>query len=253
MSKCELALVADAVFVLSVRTFTERIKHIEQHFSDLGVDFEFIFDFDPPELTDEYLTEHFGESDMAIPHKSLVLKHMQAWRLGIERGCKRILVFEDDVILNKGFCLGLYQVIDEINKLPEGYLIFLGGSDTKVSDDFFLHHGPLIPQPIATTEGYLCDTEALSRRFEWLHKNKVCLPADHLIKHIDEACGTLHYWLERPLVQQGSVSGKFGTVLDANRKKHSRYYNIVRYRWNQFQRRKLKKWVVKVRSWLGFS
>ena len=237
----------DAVFVLSVRSFTERIQHIERHFAEQGVNFEFIFDYDPQELTADCVDEYFGESDMGSAHKSLVMKHIQAWHLGLERGCGKILVFEDDAILVNNFAHQFHGIKADLAKLDAGYLVFLGGSDTKVPDDFFLQKGPLIRLPIATAEGYLCDAESMRRRISWLKAHKVRLPADHLIRHIDEACGTPQYWLDSPLVQQGSVFGMFDTYLDDHRKKHSRYYNYLRYRWNQFGRRQLRKWIVKLK------
>ncbi len=242
-----MGLDVDAVFVLSVRSFTERIRHIERHFAEQGVNFEFIFDYDPQELTADCVDEYFGDSDMGPAHKSLVMKHIQAWRLGLERGCGKILVFEDDAILVNNFTHQLHRIRADLAKLDAGYLVFLGGSDTKVPDDFFLQKGPLIRLPIATTEGYLCDAESMRRRINWLKEHKARTPSDHLIRQIDEACGTPHYWLEAALVQQGSVFGMFDTYLDDHRKKHSRYYNYLRYRWNQFGRRQLRKWIVKLK------
>ena len=40
----------DAVFVLSVRTFEDRIKHVKQQLALHGIDYQFIFEFDIPEL-----------------------------------------------------------------------------------------------------------------------------------------------------------------------------------------------------------
>ncbi|NTV97646.1 MAG: hypothetical protein HGA70_00565 [Chlorobiaceae bacterium] len=237
----------DAVFVLTVKTFHERIKHIEKHFAERQIEFEFIFDFDPPELSQDCLQQFIGESKMGIPQKSLVMKHIQAWRLGLERGCGNILVFEDDAILKKDFILKIKHVMSEADKFDPGYLVNLGGYDTKVPDDFFLHDGLLIRQPIATTEGYLSDAESLKRRMQWLQENKVSLPADHLLQHIDKECGIAQYWLEKPLVQQGSVFGMFHTYLDGSRKKHSNFYNYMRYHWNHFWRRWFRKKIVLIK------
>jgi len=237
----------DAVFVLSVRSFTERISHIERHFAERGVGFEFIFDFDVPDLTTECVREVFGSSTMSPAAKSLVLKHIHAWRLGVERGCRRILVFEDDAILADFFIQRLGGIMECIGTLESGYLVFLGGSDTKVPDEFFLQKGPFIRQPIATAEGYLSDADALKRRLGWLQDHTADQPADHLIKQIDKACGICQYWLENSLVEQGSVFGMFNTSLDGNRQKHSRQYNYLRYHWNRLWRRRVRKWVVRLR------
>lgn len=237
----------DAVFVLTVKSFAERIQHIEKHFAKHQIQFEFIFDFDPPELNSDCLDQIFGDSSLGIPQKSLVMKHIHAWRLGIERGCDKILVFEDDAVLCKDFVKKINQIIACSMKLEPGYLVYLGGYDTKVPDDFFLQNGLLIKNPIATSEGYLCDIESLKRRIQWLEGNKICLPSDHLIKYIDEVCGNAHYWIEKPVVEQGSVFGMFDTFLDRSRKKHSRYNNYMRYHWHHFWRRLVRKYIVRIK------
>ena len=42
-------LAVDAVFVLSVKTFTERIAHVRRELEGFRIPFEFIFDFDAAE------------------------------------------------------------------------------------------------------------------------------------------------------------------------------------------------------------
>jgi glycosyl transferase family 25 len=79
----------------------------------------------------------------------------------------------------------------------------------------------------------------------------VHLPADHLIREIDPALGIRHYWLRKPIVEQGSVTGMFDSVLDANRQRHSRAYNVLRNRWNKLQRHGLRRWLLKVRAVLA--
>ena len=80
----------------------------------------------------------FGNASLPLPHKSLVLKHIQAWRLACERGHRRILVFEDDVILRNNFVDLLQRGLVAANTLEPGWLLYLGGADAKVPDSFFL-------------------------------------------------------------------------------------------------------------------
>ena len=67
----ELAI--DAVFVLSVKTFTERIAHVTRELGRFGIPFEFIFDFDAAELDDATIRKHFvarpadEQADVADP------------------------------------------------------------------------------------------------------------------------------------------------------------------------------------------
>ena len=177
---------------------------------------------------------------------SLTLKHMQAWRLACERGQRRILVFEDDVVLHPTFRARMAEALAAADTLAPGWLIFLGGADTKVPDWFFLHPGPLVPLVNSTAEGYVTDLEACRRRLAWCGANKIAHAADHLMALVDREQGIRQYWPLEPLVEQGSVVGMFDSVLDSSRMKHSRLYNIARHRWTKWRRRTLRKYWVRV-------
>lgn len=241
----------DAVYVLTVRTFAQRIAHIRQEMQRNGIRFQFMFEHDAADLDDTLIAATFAPSDMKKAHQSLVLKNIAVWRDALDKGYKRILVFEDDAVLVPEFAPRFAQAMTAAGKLPPGWLVFLGGMDTKVPDRYFLSAGPLVEMPIATAEGYACDATAMARRLDWLAANKAHLAADHLIRHIDKQTGTAQYWLRHPIVEQGSVLGVFKSELDGHRQKHSTAYNILRNRWNKFQRRRLREWIVQWKARLG--
>ena len=93
----------DAVFVLSVRSFHDRIAHIESELRKHGIAFEWVFEHDAVELSPELIEATFAPSDMGPPQQSLVLKHIETWKRCVARGYRRILVFEDDAILAPDF------------------------------------------------------------------------------------------------------------------------------------------------------
>jgi glycosyl transferase family 25 len=234
----------DAVFVLSVKTFAQRIAHVTRELERFGIPFEFIFDFDAAELDDGTILKHFADISPMRRQMSLTLKHLQAWRLACARGARRIMVFEDDVILHPEFHARLAAAMQAADALAPGWLVFLGGADAKVPDRFFVHPGPLVPLPSTTAEGYVTDLEACRRRVAWCDANTIRHPADQLITHIDRVAGTAQFWPPEPLVEQGSVIGLFDSVLDATRLKHSRLYNVARHRWTKWRRRSLRRhWV----------
>jgi len=238
-------LAVDAVYVLTVKTFADRIAHVERELSRHGIRFEFVLDHDAAELDDATIARWFsGEATSLKKQMSLVLKHLAAWQRASERGEKRILVFEDDVILAADFRARMADVMAAADALPPGWLIFLGGAGTKVPDRFFLHQGPLVPLANSTAEGYVTDLEACRRRVAWCQSHKITHAADHLLTLIDQAQGIAQYWPQDALVEQGSVVGLFDSVLDSSRMKHSRLYNIARHRWTKWRRRTLRKhWV----------
>jgi glycosyl transferase family 25 len=246
----ELAI--DAVYVLSVKTFADRIAHVSRELRHFGIAFEFIFDFDAAELDDAVILRHFAAGSPMRKQMSLTLKHLQAWRLACARGARRIMVFEDDVILHPEFRARLAAAMRAADALAPGWLIFLGGADAKVPDRFFLDPGPLVALASTTAEGYVTDLEACRRRVAWCDANKITHPADQLITHIDRLEAIAQYWPLGPLVEQGSVIGLFDSVLDATRLKHSRLYNVTRHRWTKWRRRTLRRhWVRAIHALRG--
>ncbi|HUJ87104.1 MAG TPA: glycosyltransferase family 25 protein [Burkholderiales bacterium] len=243
----------DAVYVLTVATFAERIAHIRRELARHAIGFELVLAHDVGALDPSSIGVRFAGSALAPAQRSLALKHAQAWRNAVERGQRRILVFEDDAVLARDFVPRFDAAMRAAERLAPGWLVFLGGADTKVPDSYFLARGPLVALPIATAEGYVTDLEAARRRLAWLAENEIALPADHLIKHADAALGVAQYWLRPPIVEQGSVLGMFDSLLDAHRRKHSRAFNILRNRWNKFQRHRLRGWLVRARIMLKFK
>jgi glycosyl transferase family 25 len=241
-------LAIDAVFVLSVKSFADRIAHVRGELARFGIPFEFIFDFDAAELDDATILQHFIAGSPMRRQASLTLKHLQAWRVANARGARRIMVFEDDVVLDPQFHARLAAAMRAADALAPGWHIFLGGADAKVPDGFFLHSGPLVPLASTTAEGYVCDLEACRRRVAWCAANRIHLPADQLIAHIDRAERVAQYWPPEPLVEQGSVTGLFDSALDANRLKHSHLYNVARHRWTKWRRRTLRRHWVRARA-----
>jgi len=241
----------DAVYVLTVKTFTERMAHIRRELGRAGIAFEFVLQHDAGELQPATIAALFESSKMRPAHQSLVLKHVAAWRDAAAKGLRRVLVFEDDVVLARDFEARFDVAMRAADRLPPGWLVYLGGADAKVPDRYFLSDGPLIELPLATAEGYVTDAAAVARRLAWLEGQRIALPADHLIRTMDAALGIPHYWLRPPIVEQGSVTGVFPSVLDASRQKHSRAYNILRNRWSKFQRHRLRSWLAHARAFIG--
>ena len=244
-------LAVDAVYVLSVKTYTDRIAHITRELGRYGMGFELILDFDADEIDLDDVGRYFvASATPSYRHMSLTLKHMETWRRAVAHRHRRILVFEDDVVLDPLFRVRMAEVLRAADALAPGWLIFLGGSDTKVPDSFFLDPEPLVPLANATAEAYLTDLEACRRRLAWCEANKIAEPADHLIARIDRDMNIGQYWPHEALVEQGSVTGLFRSVLDASRMKHSDFYNVMRHRWHKWRRRTFRKhWVLATRAW----
>ncbi|MGH6612151.1 MAG: glycosyltransferase family 25 protein, partial [Burkholderiaceae bacterium] len=121
----------DAVFVLSVRSFRDRIAHIERELRKHRIEFEWIFEYDADTLTPELIESRFAPSDMGRPQQSLVLKHIETWKRCVERGYRRVLVFEDDVILAPDFAQRFAAAIRASESIDQPYMLYLGCGDNK--------------------------------------------------------------------------------------------------------------------------
>jgi len=208
------------IYVISVKSFTDRHKHIEKLSRSFGFQFKYIFDYDADELTETDWER--VDPDMNPKSVSNALKHVEAQKLLIESGRKAGLVLEDDVILFDGFMDNLVRTIELLGQEKDGWLVFLGGADNKI-DSRFTESAELrlIENPISTAEAYLIDVAGCVRRQEWFSSHVIDRQADHQLKLIDQSLGIRHFfWTSIPLATQGSITGQFSTALDQSRAKH---------------------------------
>ncbi|QWD89174.1 glycosyltransferase family 25 protein [Polynucleobacter sp. MWH-CaK5] len=226
------------IYVLSVKTFTDRINHVRQEMAKHQLAFEFIFDYDIYAINDAVDQQYFSQPSTLSPAaKSITLKHICAWKKALHNKHQQILVFEDDVVLDDNFSTKLQNVLRAANNISPGYLIFLGGADTKVPKEFFKYKDDLYELSMPTAEAYITDLTAIKLRMEWLEKHRISLPADHATVKIDQDCSITQYWPKKSLVTQGSVFGLFPTTLDKNRSRKSPSVNRLLFEWKKFKRR----------------
>lgn len=226
----------DAVYVLSVRSFTDRIAHIRAELARHGIAFEFVFEFDANAIPPEVIERQFAPSDMKAGHQSLVLKHIRTWQLAVERDLRRVLVFEDDAVLAPDFAPRFAAAMREADALPGPYLVYLGRGNNQhigAPGAGALMPGGLLP----ATDALVFDREAARRRLAYLQTHRITRPADWLTREIDAAVGVPHYWLAQPIVEQGSMNGTFASVLDTKRRWRGRTYARLRYRWDAWWKR----------------
>lgn len=239
-----MALDGIKVYVLSVKTFYDRIQSIQEQSARFGFNFEFIFDYDVDDLCEADL-ERFDRTALTVPAISLIHKHLEAERRFLSSSYKYCLIFEDDVVLVKEFSARLECVLDQTEKLPSGFLVFFGGTDNYIDPRFSecRNKNQLIAKKISTAEGYLTDRHACLKRIKYIEElEKITLGADHLLQHVDEELGINQYWVCKPLVYQGSLTGRFKTELDAGRKKYPAAFIWLRFHYN----RKRRNWIRRI-------
>ena len=236
------------VYVVSVKTFVDRHKHMADLEKRLGIKFEYVWAYDADDLTDE----DYARVDDSMSPKSVsnVLKHLDAQRRFLDSNASICMVLEDDVLLFDSFEADLAKVLRLTQELAPGWLVFLGGADNKIDDRFLSQGDRLIEQYLSTAEAYLLDRSGCQRRMEWLAVHKIDRQADHQIKMIDIDLDIKHYWFSRPLATQGSITGVFKTALDGSRSKRSANYLRVRFWWNRFRRQLAPKLLFRFKRFL---
>ena len=233
----------DAVFVLSVRSFHDRIAHIEAELRRHGIAFEWIFDHDAAELTPDLIEATFAPSDMGLPQQSLVLKHIETWKRCVKRSYRRVLVFEDDAMLAANFSTVFGAAMCGADLIDQPYLIYLGCGDNKYvapaqhSDSVLVKTNMALP----ATDATVFDQRAARLRLEYVARKKITRPADWLMREADAAMGVVHYWLRDPIVEQGSMNGRFASVLDRKRIGRTQVVTALRFRWDRWWRRTIKR------------
>jgi glycosyl transferase family 25 len=228
----------DAVLVVSVRSFLDRIEHMRAEMARFDIQFEWVFDFDPPEITPELIERTFAPSDMRLPHQSAVLKHIATWRICAERNYRRVLIFEDDVVLAPNFPEVLALAMAEADQLRTPYLLYLGCGHNRYAAGAERSPTMLVPGgPLPAAEALVIDHASAVMRMDWLSKNRVTRPPDWLLREMDEELHIAHYWLREPVVEQGSMNGKFASVLDEKRRLRGRWYAWLRFRWDRWRHR----------------
>ena len=206
------------IYVVTVVGFDDRQRSIDKQLRSVGLPYSFIFRHDPGDFERDPPHIHFGDGTLLSPgEKSAVAKHAEAWRLGYQNEAGLTLVLEDDALLLENFKQRLQETLKATEKLAAGFLINIGCANARPPPDFNNSSELLRAAPIETAEAYLTDKLGLKRRLDWLEKNHVTLPADHLIRRIDADLGTTQYWTKSPLVEQGSLKGRFVSSLDKRR------------------------------------
>ena len=230
--------VVDAVLVVSVRSFHDRIAHINAEMARFGIAFEWVFDFDPETIPPGLIDKTFAPSDLRLPHQSAVLKHIATWRICVERNYRRVLVLEDDVVFEDNFPQVL-RTGHGRGRCADHALPDLPGCGTTAT-------WPVLPKsptmlvpggPLPAAEAVIIDHASAVLRLAWLEHNKVTRPPDWLLREVDAELGIPHYWLREPVVVQGSMNGKFASVLDEKRRGRGRLYAWLRFRWDRWRHR----------------
>jgi glycosyl transferase family 25 len=126
----------------------------------------------------------------------------------------------------------------EADRITTPYLIYLGCGHNRYAAGASRSPTMLVPGgPLPAAEAIVIDRASAKMRMEYLAKNRVTRPPDWLLREMDAELGIPHYWLREPVVVQGSMNGKFHSLLDEKRRGRGKIYAWLRFRWDRLRHR----------------
>jgi len=205
-------------YVLHVKKgYEDREESIKRQFADLGMEFEWILDFDVPELDDETL-KHYGYhgTELSMAEISCSMKHIAAWKKIAADGPPGGFVFEDDIILSARFGKIVPNALAELERnhggracmsLGDGCAMFVPW--TKTSKNRLLYPA----EQVRAADSYYLSADAAVEMVKYVRKKGFFLPADHLINRLCHELAIPILWLAPTIVSQGSHTGRFRSAL----------------------------------------
>lgn len=229
----------DKIYVIHVKAFTDRAEHIRQELGKHGLDFEFILDYDVPEISAAIDQQYFDPCDLRMPAKSCCLKQIRALQKIAEHRYERCIIFEDDVFLADNFNQVLAAILQESSQRTSPHVVYLGNASNMYTPKSQLQPGQYLypAKEGRAADSYLLGWREAEMRLGWIQQHKITLPADHLFNHIDRELGIQFLWAEPTIVEQGSHSGKFVTSLD--QKVRHPLHQQLKWAWQKFRKKYL--------------
>ncbi len=210
------AVQIDHIYLINVRSFTERLAHARAQLARFGLDAEPVHEWDAGDLTAEIDKQYFASSNLSPGQKSCGMKHVAALQRIVERGERFALVLEDDVVLADGFDDGVAAALAEAPRHPQPQVIFIGCGGNFYTPRSQRKPGQrLYPANRGRfADSYIIGHEAARLRLDWITRHRMTKPIDNQFEEIDRATGIAMLWLEDPVVEQGSKLGLFTTTLE---------------------------------------
>lgn len=207
----------DGIFIINPRNFVERRISIERQLRSLGLTYEFIHSYDACDLDDATTQRYFSHPYPTLGHQSCALKHLAAMRLVVERQWHRALILEDDVILASNFLVGVRDAIAESSAITRPQVIYIGSGGNFYTPRRLRVPGQrLYRAPKGRfTDSYILGAETARLRVQWMEEHGIAGAIDVHFDATDPKLGIEWYWLEDPVVEQGSKNGTFRSVIQS--------------------------------------
>jgi glycosyl transferase family 25 len=213
----ERILPIDGILIINPRTFVERRDSIERQLRALGLTYEFIHTYDVCDLDPATIQRYFRHPYPNIANQSCCMKHLTAMRLVVERDWHNALIFEDDVILAPDFMQGVRDAVHESSAIKHPHVVFIGsGGNFYTPKSMRVPGQRLYKAPKGRfADSYILGADTARLRVEWIEQHGIAGSIDVHFDASDPKLGIEWYWLEDPVVEQGSKNGTFRSVIQS--------------------------------------
>jgi len=214
------------IYILSYKPLTERRTYLKNEFKKLNIKVKFIIqnknEYKNKPIMKRYLpnpkiwahkvkfinknTPFYKLSDASI---NLNLNHYRIWEKIIRQKENFAIIFEDDVILEHNFKKNLNKCISQLNNIEWDVCFLDLLNDNRYR--LFKKKGLFKNKKNSWgSGGYIINKNALKRILEDTYY--FTLPIDEEFKYICKKHNLKVFWLNPPLVHQGSIYGKYPTT-----------------------------------------
>ena len=201
----------DGIFIINPRSSIERRHNIERQLRPLGLTYEFIHTYDACDLDAAMVQEHFRVPYPNLGNQSCAMKHFAAMRLVAERQWYRALILEDDAILAPDFMQGVRDAIAESSVIMRPHVVYIGSGGNFYTPKSMRRPGQRLYKASKGrfTDSYILGAETARLRVQWIEQHGIGGAIDCHFDASDPKLGIEWYWLEDPVVEQGSKNGMF--------------------------------------------
>lgn len=226
----------DGILIINPRSFIERRESIERQLRSLGLTYEFIHTYDACDLDSATVQRHFRAPYPNLGNQSCAMKHLAAMRLVVERQWHRALILEDDVILAPDFIQGVRDAITESSAIMRPHVVYIGsGGNFYTPKSMRVPRQRLYKAPKGRfTDSYILGADTARLRVEWMDQHGIAGAIDCHFDASDPKLGIEWYWLEDPVVEQGSKNGTFQSAIQSA---PPNVIQRVRFWWEKIRRK----------------
>ena len=210
-------LPVDGILIINPRSFIERRESIERQLRPLGLTYEFIHTYDACDLDPATVQRHFTVPYENPGNQSCAMKHLAALRLVVERQWRRALILEDDVMLAPDFVQGVRDAIAESSAIMAPHVVYIGsGGNFYTPKSMRVSGQRLYKAPKGRfTDSYILGADTARLRVQWIEQQGIAGAIDCHFDVSDPKLGIEWYWLEEPVVEQGSKNGAFRSAIQS--------------------------------------